>query len=55
MSLTTFMEVDIRHRMAKAANVIINDLDLNFQGQAFQFAILTRIGRKNANITIANR
>ena len=28
------------------ANVVLNDLELNFQGQTFQFAILTSIGWK---------
>ena len=37
------------------ANVVVNDLDPNFQGQIFQFAILTSIGLTNPTITIANR
>ena len=40
MPVTTVMQVDIRHRMA---NVILNDLDLNRQGQTFKFSILTNI------------
>ena len=37
------------------ANVVLGDLDLNFQRQTVQFAILTSIGRKIANATIAIR
>ena len=36
-------------------NVILRNLDLNFQGQTFQGAILTKKGWKNANINIAIR
>ena len=38
----------------QTVNVLLNDHDLNFQDQTFRLAILTGIGWKNANITIAN-
>ena len=37
------------------SNVLLNDLDLNFQGQTLQVAILTNKPWINANITIAIR
>ena len=37
------------------ANVVLYDLDLNFQGQIVQVYILASKRWKNANITIANR
>ena len=35
----------------KGINVVLNDLDLNFENQTFQVAIVTSISWKNANMT----
>ena len=42
----TFVQVDIRHRMAQL---------LNFQVQTLQLAILTQLRLEKANVTIANK
>ena len=40
----TLIEVDICHRMESNANVVLRDIDLNFQSQSFQVFILTNGG-----------
>ena len=49
MPLMTFMQVDIRYQMVLRSIYLLRDLELNFQGQTFQVAILSRL--ENANIT----
>ena len=53
MFIMTFTEVDILNRTA--ANVVLGDLHLNFQGQTFRVAILTKYLLENANISTAVR
>ena len=47
-----FIEVDIYiSSNGTIANVVLCDIDLNYQGHTFQVAILTR--SENANVTVA--
>ena len=52
-SITTFIEVDICQSNGTIERAVRRDLDISFQDQTFQVAILKRL--ENANITIAVR
>ena len=54
MPIITFMEVDIAIEW-HTCKFILNDLDLNYQGQTFQVAILTSIGWKMPTLLFAIR
>ena len=56
LSIRLFLAIAMLQEMnGSISNVVLHDLDLNFQGQTFQVAILTSTFSKNANITIAIR
>ena len=50
-----FIKVAILPSNGTIANIVLHDIDLNYQGETFQVAILTSKRWKNANVTIVIR
>ena len=51
-SSTTFIQVDICHRMGSFANFVLGDLDLHFQGKTLPcYALIKKIHRPASTVT----